>query len=114
MANFDVKAIREKVMASDDIKFDEVYVKEWDISMPVKTLASKDMKKVMEYREDLLRMQALAVIYGCVTEDGEKVFKDEDLAKLENEKSIGAITTIAEKVFEISGLDDKAVDEAKK
>lgn len=113
MANVDVKALREKVMQSDDIQFDTVYVEEWDVELPVKTLASSELKKVMKYKSDEIRMSILAVIYGCKTEDGESVFTETDLAKFEAEKSFGAIQTVAEKVLDISGFGDKSVEEAK-
>lgn len=114
MSKFDVKALREKVMAHDDIVNDEVYVEEWDVTLPVRTITTSDLKKVMKYKDDPVRMFTLAVIYGCKTEDGTAVFKETDLAKFENEKSFGAIQIIAEKVLEISGFGDKAVDDAKK
>lgn len=113
MAKFDVKALREKVMAHDDIVFDEVYVEEWDVTLPVRTLAPADLKKVMKYKDDPVRMSTLAVIYGCKTDDGQSVFVETDLAKFENEKSFGAIQVIAEKILELSGFGDKAVNEAK-
>ena len=111
---FDVKALREKVLAHDDIKIEEVYVSEWDVTLPVRTIASADLKKVMKYKDDPIRMSALAVIYGCKTEEGDAVFTETDLAKFETEKSFGAIQTIAEKVLELSGFGDKVVDEATK
>lgn len=115
MANkFDVKALRQKALSTNDIQYDEVYVKEWDVTLPVKTLSSAEMKQVMKHKDDEVRMMNLAVLYGCKTEDGEAVFEREDLAKLEAEKSFGAITKIAEKVFDISGFSDKADDDAKK
>lgn len=113
MSKFDVKALRDKIMSTDDIQYDEVYVKEWDVTLPVKTLASAELKQVMKYREDQMRMLNLAVIYGCKTSDGEAVFNATDLAKLEAEKSFGAIQTIAGKVLEMSGFYDKADEEAK-
>ncbi len=113
MSKFDVKALREKVISSDDIKYDEIYVKEWDVTLPVKTLASQELKQVMKYRSDQVRMLNLAVIYGCKTKDGEAVFNEKDLAVLEAEKSFGAIQTIAGKVLEMSGFYDKAEEDAK-
>lgn len=113
MSKFDVKALREKVISTDDIKYDEIYVKEWDVTLPVKTLASQELKQVMKYRSDQVRMLNLAVIYGCKTKDGEAVFNEKDLAVLEAEKSFGAIQTIAGKVLEMSGFYDKAEEDAK-
>ncbi|PAE24079.1 hypothetical protein [Bacillus sp. 7894-2] len=113
MAKFDVKALREKVLASDDIQYGEVYVDEWDVTLPIKTLASNEMKQVMKFRSDMVRMMNLAVIYGCKTKEGESVFNEKDLAKLEAEKSFGAIQKIAGKILEMSGFYDGAENEAK-
>lgn len=113
MAKFDVKALREKVISSDDIKYDTVYVDEWDVELPVRTLSPKALKEVMKYRKDEIRMTVLAVIYGCVTGDGEAVFEKQDLAKLENEKSFGAIQKVASRILELSGFGDEAIKDAK-
>lgn len=113
MANFDVAALREKVMSSDDVQTGEVYVQEWDVTLPIKTLSPSDLKKVTKYSEDPIRLAIIAVIHGCKTPQGESVFTEKDLAKFESEKSFGAIQTVAEAVLEISGYSDKAVDEAK-
>lgn len=113
MSKFDVKALREKVMASDDIKHDEVYVAEWDVTLPVRTLPAMELKKVLKYKDDPIRMFSLAVIYGCKTKEGESVFTETDLAVLEAEKSFGAIQAIAEKVLDLSGFGDNMVENAK-
>lgn len=113
MSKYDVKALREKVMASDDIKFDEVYVEEWDVTLPIRTISPADLKKITQYQNDGIRSAILAVIYGCKTPEGEAVFTQTDLAKFENEKSFGPIMKVAEAIFEISGYSDNAVDEAK-
>ena len=113
MSKFDVKALREKVMASDDIKYGEVYVEEWDVTLPIRTLPAVDLKKAMKYKDDPIRMASLTVIYGCKTREGESVFTETDLAAFEAEKSFGAITAISDAIFEMSGFGDKAVVEAK-
>lgn len=114
MAKFDVKALREKILSTDDIQFDEVYVPEWDVTLPVRTIPANDLKKITKFRDDPIRFAILAVIYGCKTKDGEAVFTETDLAKFENEKSFGPIQRVAGRVLELSGLTDEAVDEAKK
>lgn len=113
MSKFDVKALREKVMASDDIIYDEVYVEEWDVTLPIKTISPNDLKKVAQFQNDPIRSAILAVIYGCKTPDGEAVFTDTDLAKFESEKSIGPIMKVAEAIFDISGYSEGAEKEAK-
>lgn len=110
---FDIKALREKVMASDDVIYDTVYVQAWDVELPVRTLMGADLKKVMKYKDDPIRMTCLALIYGTMTEDGERVFAETDLAKFEADKSFKAVAAVAKRIFEISGLDESAAAEAK-
>ncbi|MGR6115799.1 hypothetical protein ACTHHL_04305 [Aeribacillus composti] len=114
MAKIDVKALREKVFSNDDIQYDEVYVEEWDVTLPIRTISAADLKTVMKYHNDPVRMAILAVIYGCKTKEGEAVFEEKDLAKFENEKSFGAIQKVSEKILEISGFGEDQVKEAKK
>lgn len=110
---YDIAAIREKVMASDDIQYDEVYVEEWDVTLPVKTLSASEMKEVQKYDKDVIRMMIVAILNGCKTKDGEAVFKQSDLAKFEKDKSLGAISKVAERIMQMSGMSDGAVKEAK-
>lgn len=110
---FDVKAIREKALNSDDIQYDSIYVSEWDVELPVKTLSTSEMKEVMKYQNDQMRMMVLAVLNGCKTEDNEAVFDRKDLAKFENEKAFGPIAKVATKILELSGFNDEAISEAK-
>lgn len=113
MAQFDAKQLREKVMATDDVQHDSVYVKEWDVELPVRTLQGADLKQVMKFTDDPIRMTCLALIHGCVTPEGEKIFQPTDLAKFEDGKSFKAVTHVAKRIFELSGLDEGAADEAK-
>jgi len=110
---YDIKALREKVMASDDIQHGEVHVDEWGVTLPIATLSAADMKEVMKFQKDTVRMMILAVLYGCKTPDGQNVFEKEDLAEFESNKAFGPIAKVAERVLELSGFDDKAVDDAK-
>jgi hypothetical protein len=113
VAKFDVKQLREKVMQTDDVKFDTIFVKEWDVELPVRTIMGEKLKGVMKYKDDPVRMTCLALIYGCVTPEGEAVFTEKDLAQFEKNKSFKAITHVARRIFELSGLDEDAVEEAK-
>ena len=113
MAKFDVKELRQKVLASDDIKYGEVEVPEWEVTLPIKTLSSAEMKKVMKVQDDNIRMMILAVLYGCKTPEGESVFEERDLAHFEANKAFGPIMKVAEKVLELSGFDAEAVKDSK-
>lgn len=110
---FDVKAIREKVFNSDDIKYETVYVSEWDVELPIKTLSTSEMKKVTKFQDDNVRMMIIAILNGCKTEDGEAVFSEADLAKFEAEKAFAPVAKVATKILEISGFDEDAINDAK-
>lgn len=110
---FDVKQLREKVLSSEDIQYGEVYVEAWDVTLPIKTLSTKEMKEVTRYNDDSIRMMILAVLYGCKTREGEAVFEKTDLAKFETEKSFAPIAKVAQEVMKLSGLSDDAVLDAK-
>lgn len=112
-AKFDVKALREKVLATDDIKYDEVHVAEWDVTLPVKTLSASEMKEVMKYQKDTVRMTIIAMLYGCKTQDGEVVFSKEDLAVFESQKAFNPIMTVSEKILEMSGFGGESFAQAK-
>ena len=116
---FDVKALREKALQTDDIKNDTVYVEEWDAEFPVQSLKLADLKAVLTKSKnakgetDETRLMALAVLYGCRTPQGERVFTDTDLAAFETGKAAKPIMTIGAKVLEISGFSKQAKDDAK-
>lgn len=110
---FDVKALREKVMASNDIQHAEVFVPEWDVTLPVKTLSALEMKEVMKYQSDTVRMTIIAVLNGCKTEGGEAVFSREDLAVFEAEKAFAPVMKVAEKILEMSGFGENGMKDAK-
>jgi hypothetical protein len=121
MANkFDVKELRQKALATDDIKNDVVYVEEWDAEFPVQSLKAKDLKAVLTQSKngkgdrDEIRLMCLAVLYGCRTPEGERIFTDDDLAQFENTKAAKPIMTIGAKIMDISGFNEKAKEEAVK
>jgi hypothetical protein len=110
---FDVKAIREKVLGTDDVVYKTVYVDEWETEVPIKTLTAPELKEIMKHKNDEIRVAILAVLYGCVTEDGERVFEREDLAIFETKKSFGPIAKLSAEIMKISGLGENAVKDAK-
>lgn len=110
---YDVKALRDKVLKSEDIQYSEVRVEEWDVTLPVKTLSSSEMKEIMRYQDDNIRMMVLAVLHGCKTKEGEAIFDKKDLAKFEAEKAFGPIAKVANEVMELSGMNKDDVKDAK-
>lgn len=121
MSKFDVKALREKALAADDIKRGSVYVEEWDAEFPIRSLSGKGLKEVMNKSKnakgerDEIRMSILAAINGCADEADQYVFTPQDLAVFESDaKSAAPILKIGKAVLELSTLADSAKDDAKK
>lgn len=110
---FDVKALRQKVLSTDDVVYDTHFVEEWDAELPIKTLGANELKKIMKYQDDPIRMSILAVLYGCKTKEGESVFEETDLAQFENGKAFGPVARLGGKIMAISGLGEGATKEAK-
>jgi hypothetical protein len=110
---FDVKSLRQKVLSTDDVVYDSFYVEEWDTELPIRTLSAQDLKKIMKFKEDEVRMAILAVLYGCKTKEGESVFEETDLAQFENGKAFGPVAKLGAKIMSISGLSNNEVKEAK-
>lgn len=110
---FDVKALRQKVLSTDDVKYETYYVEDWDVELPIKSLTAPEIKQLRQHTNDEVRMMILAVLHGCKTREGEAVFELTDLVKFETEKSFGPISKLGSKIIEISGLGEKAVKEAK-
>lgn len=116
MSKFDVKALKQKAFASDDVTYDSIPIEEWGgDEYPVKTLVGGDLKKVMAHQNDPIRMTIMSVVYGCVTEDGERVFDNEQeaVAMFETKKGFSAISKLSKKIMEISGITGKANTDAK-
>lgn len=101
---FDVKALRQKVLDTEDVIYDTFFVKEWDTELPIKTLTAPELKEIMKYQTDQIRMTILAVLYGCKTRDGESVFEQTDLLAFETSKSFGPVAKLGGRILEISGL----------
>ncbi|GMK47655.1 hypothetical protein PghCCS26_47850 [Paenibacillus glycanilyticus] len=118
---FDVKALRDKALQTDDIKNGSVYVEEWDADFPVRSLTGKGLKDVLtksknaKGERDEIRMSLLAAIVGCADETGARVFDDTDLAVFESDsKSAAPILKIGKAVLDLSALGNNAQTDAKK
>ena len=121
MTKFDVKALREKAVQSDDIRHDVVFVEEWDAEFPVRSLSGKGLKDVLtksknaKGERDEFRMTMLAALYGCASPEGERVFTDDDLGLFESDrKSAAPMLKIGKRVIEISALGDSGQADSKK
>lgn len=121
--------LKDKILAAPDLKAESLEIPEWDVTVEVRGMSGKLRAKFVEMayqngmgsEQDQAKMGAAMlplfpefVLDGVYDpENGEKVFAAGDLEAL-LQKNGQVLERIALKVIELSGLNEKAVDEAGK
>lgn len=91
--------LREKILAADDLKWEDVPVPEWDATVRVRVLTSgerdrwealayldKDGGKTAVAPEDI---RAKLIVFACVDpETNERLFTEEDIAALSKKSGV--------------------------
>lgn len=113
---------REKILAAQDVRFEEVPVPEWGGVVRVKGLTGKE-RDALEFSMiqgkgkkasvNLANLRAKLVSQACVDEAGNRIFSDDDVAALGN-KSAAALQRIFDVAQRLSGLSDDDVEELTK
>lgn len=106
-----VSSLRERILESDDIQKEIIYVKEWNVNVAVWGLSAGDRSKlinrVMDHKNGDIDMQMLypLLIQECARdpESQERIFTKEDLPRL-NTKAASALEKIGDKAAELSGM----------
>ncbi len=107
----------ESILSAEDFQYADVEIPEWGGTVRVRSLSggqrSVITQKVQARETDDL--EELLVVMACVNEDGNRIFTNQDIPALKK-KSNAAISRIAKKVMEVSGIgaEQAAVDAAKK
>ncbi len=122
--------LREKILASQDVKWEKVTVTEWGLDLIVRSGTGRQRARLLdaavkpgkgdEVKVDLEKIYPDLVIHSCVDptvfdeahpEAAPTLFNAEDRDAL-LEKNGAAIETIAKVAQKLWGLDEKAVKEA--
>jgi len=121
-----VSSIKQKIRAANDLAREILVVPEWDdVSIEVRSMSARQRAQFAAQiesaqREDgvVQRIESLwrVVLLTCCfdPDSGEHVFEDDDIEWLMEEKSGVVIDRVANACLEVSGLREKAVDEAGK
>ena len=107
----------ESILAAEDFKYADLEIPEWGGLVRIRSL-SGGQRSIINQRvqekntEDL---EELLVVMACVNEDGGRIFTNQDIPALKK-KANSAITRIAKKIMEISGIGNEAaeIEDAKK
>lgn len=85
----------------------EVTVEAWaDAPIRIRELSAKQANDVIKLvGNDDLRSNALAVAYGCITEDGKRLFANKDVDKILDKLRVQDITNVAQAIMDLSRLE---------
>jgi hypothetical protein len=120
-----VSKIKQKIRAASDLARELVEVPEWDVTIEVRSMSARQrslfaatIESGQNETDVTQRLERLwsSVFLTCLfdPETNEPLFGDEDMDWLFVEKSGVVIDRIANVCLEVSGLKEKAVDEAGK
>lgn len=106
----------ESILQADDFVFQDVDVPEWGGTVRVRSLSGAQrvtLKKAIDNKQE--NIDEMLCVMAIVDEDGNRILHQNQIQEL-TKKNTKAITRIAIKVLEISGLRDpqKAVKDAEK
>lgn len=120
-----MSSIKQRIRDAKDLAREVVDVPEWDVTIEVRSMSARQRAQFAAQietaqREDgvVQRIESLwrVVLLTCCfdPDTGERVFNDDDIEWLMEEKSGVVIDRVANSCLEVSGLRDKAVDDAGK
>jgi len=98
----------KEIFESTKFREGEVLVKSFgDTAIKIRELTARQMAKVVELVEtDGLRSNALAVAYGCINEEGKRIFTDSQVDKILDNIRIADIAKLAQGIMELSQEED--------
>jgi len=116
-------SMRDKIRSARDIQSEVVDVPEWGVAVEVRSMSVRQRAAFVAASQDQSEegVQRVEKVYGgilvsCVydPETNEPVFDEDDLSWLMTEKSGAVIDNLVGRCLEVSGLKEKAIDEAGK
>lgn len=113
--------LREKILAAEDIKSEQIYIKEWDAKLEIRGLTGRqrgiylqDVIDAKTGKMDFQKMYPMLVVMSVYDpETKEPVFKMGDVDAIAG-KSGAALEQLAQVAQRLSGLDSEAIGEAEK
>lgn len=113
---------RQAILSSDDIKYEDVPVPEWDGVVRIRGLTSGErdaleascmVQEGKKQKFSSLNFRAKLVVKSAVNEDGSPIFTEHDAIELAR-KSAGAVNKLAEVAMKLSRITDEDVEELAK
>ena len=104
---------KSQILAADDQRFDSVSCPEWGGDVRVRGLTAYEQSYIAKLVGDEKKNEVTlkVVQFGCVDEEGEKMFTADDMAVLKT-KSYAVIERLGKRILELTGLGDQDEIEA--
>jgi len=110
-------SLKTKILSTEDLKIESLLVPEWDTEVQLKQWSGRVRAAFQLWYEanknSLGDLSALVCTMSIVDEQGLLVFTKDDVSSL-NDKSSTALDRVAIHVFKMNGLNEQAIEAAKK
>lgn len=106
---------RDSILKANDRKYGEIDVPEWGGALSIRSLSGADRDKLGKHlkQHGSIGFSTLVVLLGAATEDGKRLFKDDDYEGL-NARCPKVMDRVAETILKLNGLDEDAAEEMEK
>ena len=103
------------VLSAEDFQYATVDCPEWGGPIRVRGLTAGEQSIISKkiQAKDTGDLAVIAMIYGCVDQNGEQIFSNTDKDAL-RKKANQVVNRIARKIFELSGGDEASIAAAEK
>lgn len=108
---------KDAILGADDLPSEDVEVKEWGGTVRVRGLTATERDRfefslaASKDKPDQTEVRAQVVGRCLVDGDGKRLFTDKELSKL-GAKNAAPVDRLFDKVRELSGMSDRAVEDA--
>lgn len=116
-------SMKNKIREARDIQSELVEVPEWGVTVEIRSMSVRQRAAFVAASQDQsdAGVDRVEKVYGQILvsclidpETGEMIFDEDDLTWLMTEKSGAVIDTLVGRCLEVSGLKEKAIDDAGK
>ena len=107
---------KAEIFATDDRKYDDVPCPEWGGEVRVRGLTASEQSVISRliFEEKKNEISMKVVQFGCVDENGERLFSQKDLDAL-GKKAYPIIDRLGRRIMQLTGSgDENEIEEAKK
>ena len=103
------------ILSADDHRYDTVDCPEWGGDVRVRGLTAYEQSAIMKLGEERKNEAVVKVVmFGCVDENGQRLFDAEDVKQLQT-KSYAVIERLGKRILQLTGVGNQdEIEDARK